>query len=867
MKYYNQTVTKILEEVKSSEAGLSKSEAKKRLEEHGPNELEEKKKIPAWLLFLKQFYDFMIIILMAAAIVSGVMGEITDAIIIFIIIIINAVVGFIQEYRAEKAMEALKKMTTSETQVIRDKKKETISSSDLVPGDIIEIEAGDVVPADVRWMEIHSLKIDESSLTGESVAIDKDSKEISEEDVSTGDQLNMGFKGTMVTGGRGTGLVVATGMKTEMGSIAKMLQKKGAQTPLQVRMYKFSKNLSYAVFAICIILFVTGLMRGEEMHTVLLLSVSLAVAAIPEALPTLITIALSKGASRLAKNKALIRKLPAVETLGSVSFICTDKTGTLTENKMNVVELYDHLEGDREKEKEKEKENEKKEDASLLQLGMALNHDVTFDEKDEPTGESTELALVQKSIEDLTIESYKALVKKYKRQEEIPFDSDRKAMTTVHHYDDKILILTKGASESIADTLSDKKEKEKLQSLSDEWAKKGIRVLAYAYNILDKLPEPFEYENVEKDLKFLGLAGLMDPPREEVKVAIQECKTAGIQTVMITGDHPETAQAIAKDIGILEEGDIVLTGKEFEKLEESVYQDQVEKTTVYARVSPSQKLRIVKTLQDKGNFVAMTGDGVNDAPALKAANIGVAMGINGTDVSKEASHMILLDDNFATIVHAVKEGRRIFDNIRKFIKYILTCNTAEIWAISLAPVFGLPIPLLPIHILWINLVTDGLPALALASEKAEPNIMEKPPRPGSESLFAHGVGIHILWVGILMAAVTLGLQAWAIQSGNDNWQTMVFTVLAFSQLGHVLGIKSEVSSLYKQGIFSNKPLIGAIGLTIGLQLAIIYVPYLNEIFKTKALSWEDLGICLALSVIVFHAVELEKWVKNRLRKS
>ncbi len=858
MKYYNQDVTTILKELKSSESGLSKAEATKRLQEFGPNELEEKKKVPVWVLFLKQFYDFMIIILLAAAILSGVMGELTDAIIIFIIIIINAVVGFIQEYRAEKAMEALKKMTTSETQVIRDKNKETISSLDLVPGDIIEIEAGNVVPADVRWFEIHTLKIDESSLTGESVAIDKDIKEIAEKDVPTGDQLNMGFKGTMVTGGRGKGLVVSTGMKTEMGSIAKMLQEKGASTPLQIRMYKFSKNLSYIIFAICIILFTTGLMRGEEIHTVLLLSVSLAVAAIPEALPTLITIALSRGASRLAKNKALIRKLPAVETLGSVSFICTDKTGTLTQNKMNVVELYDHLQD--------KKDTKSDGDTSLFMLGMSLNHDIKFDEKDQPAGESTELALVQKSIENLSIETYKSLVKKYARQEEIPFDSDRKAMTTVHHYDGKILILTKGASESIAETLNEKSEKEKLQSLSDEWAKKGIRVLAYAYNILGKLPEPFDYENVEKDLKLLGLAGLMDPPREEVKVAIQECKTAGIQPVMITGDHPETAQAIAKDIGILEEGDKVLTGTEFEKMEESAYLEQVESTTVYARVSPSQKLRIVKTLQEKGNFVAMTGDGVNDAPALKAANIGVAMGINGTDVSKEASHMILLDDNFATIVHAVKEGRRIFDNIRKFIKYILTCNTAEIWAISLAPLFGLPIPLLPIHILWINLVTDGLPALALANEKAEPNIMEKPPRPGSESLFAHGVGIHIIWVGILMAGVTLGTEAWAIHTGKENWQTMVFTVLAFSQLGHVLGIKSEVRSLYRQGIFSNKPLIGAIGLTIVLQLAIIYIPYLNDLFKTQMLSWEDLGICIALSLVVFHAVELEKWIKNRMRK-
>jgi Ca2+-transporting ATPase len=858
IKYFNRPVNEILEELNTSEAGLSNAVAKKRLEEFGPNELEEKKKVPAWLLFLKQFYDFMIIILIAAAILSAVMGELTDSIIIFIIIIINSVVGFIQEYRAEKTMEALKKMTTSETFVIRDKKKVSISSNVLVPGDIVEIQAGNVVPADLRWFEIHSLKIDESSLTGESVAIDKDIKDIANQDVPTGDQLNMGFKGTMVTGGRGIGVVVATGMKTEMGDIAKMLQEKGAQTPLQARMYKFSKKLSYIIFAICIVLFVTGLMRGEEVYAVLLLSVSLAVAAIPEALPTLITIALSRGASRLAQNKALVRKLPAVETLGSVSFICTDKTGTLTENKMNVMELYDHLED--------QKSDNKEEKTSLFHLAMALNHDISLNKKDKLEGESTELALVQKVIDELSLKTYKSLSKKYVRKEEIPFDSDRKAMTTVHHYDDKVLILTKGASESIIDTLKAKKEIEKVNQLSDEWAKKGMRVLAYAYQLLDKLPDPFEYENVEKNLKLLGLAGLIDPPREEAKKAIMECKTAGIQTVMITGDHPETAQAIAKEIGILEEGDEVITGTEFEKLKDAAYEKKVEKITVYARVSPAQKLRIVKTLQKKGNFVSMTGDGVNDAPALKAANIGVAMGINGTDVSKEAAHMILLDDNFATIVRAVKEGRRIYDNIRKFIKYILTCNTAEIWVISLAPLFGLPIPLLPIHILWINLVTDGLPALALASEKAEPNIMEKPPRPGNQSLFADGVGIHIIWVGILMAAVTLGVQAWAIYTGKDNWQTMVFTVLAFSQLGHVLGIKSDVISLYRQGLFSNKQLISAIGITIGLQMAIIYIPYLNDVFKTQPLSWEDLGICLALSLVVFHAVELEKWIKNIRRK-
>ena len=847
-------IPELLKKLKTDLHGLSETEAAHRLIESGANELQEKKKIPPFLLFLGQFKDFMIIILMAAALLSGILGDMTDALIILVIILLNAVLGFVQEFKAEKAMEALKKMAYTQTNVIRENKLTVISSTELVTGDVVILEAGNVVPADIRLVEAHQFRVDEASLTGESVPVDKNAVDLSDPDLPVADRINMLFKGTLVTNGRAKGLVVATGMHTELGRIAAMLQGKDAETPLQQRMARFGRNLSYIILIICLILFVSGILRGEDPFKILLLSVSLAVAAIPEALPALITIALSRGAARLAKQHALVRKLPAVETLGSVTFICSDKTGTLTQNRMTVVEMQESS------------EKIQGSPLSSLHLAMALNNDVHFDENKLPVGEPTEAALVSKILNLHGQSAFADTQTQYPRVAELPFDSDRKCMTTVHHFQGKYIILTKGAAETIAGIIEDKEVARSVIEQAGTMAQQGVRVLAFAWQTSDALPEPFNYETVERNLRFAGLAGLMDPARDEVKPAIAECKTAGIKPVMITGDHPATAAAIARQIGLLEVGGLVMTGAELQLMNDDEFLNQVEQIAVYARVSPEQKLRIVKALQQKGHFAAMTGDGVNDAPSLKAANIGVAMGITGTDVSKEAAHLILLDDNFATIVKAVKEGRRIFDNIRKFVKYIMTCNGAEIWTIFMAPLLDMPMPLLPIHILWINLVTDGLPALTLGGEKAEKDIMHRPPRPTGESLFSDGIGTHIVWVSLLMAGVTLATQAWSLQNHLEHWQTMVFTVLAMSQLGHVLAVRSDRTFLYRQGLFSNLPLVISVFITFLLQMAVVYLPVMNEIFKTQPLTLFELGITIGASLVVFHAVELEKWVRRRRKR-
>jgi Ca2+-transporting ATPase len=834
----------------TSKNGLHQSVAEDRLLENGRNELVEKKKKPTWLIFFNQFKDVMILILLTAAVISIAIGHIKDAVVILIIVLLNAIIGFIQEYRAEKAMAALKKMSASNSLVRRNGSIIEIASSELVLGDIVILEAGNIVPADIRLSETHSLKIEESSLTGESNSVDKLSQALQSEDLPIGDRNNMAFKSTIVSYGRGEGIVVATGMSTEIGRIAQLLQEEESQTPLQKRLADFSKILSFVVIGICAVLYGGGLLRGEDPIQMLLIAISVAVAAIPEALPAIITIALALGAKRMVSKNALIRRLPSVETLGSITYICSDKTGTITQNKMTVTDIW-------QPNSIVTFQNFNAEE--LLLFAMELNHDVSVNESNKLKGDPTEIAIVEYARKH---KHYSESWKGVNRVEELPFDAERKRMTTIYAIDDKYISFTKGAVESVLKCCT-KHDDSKISKAVNQFAQQGKRVLAYAYTILDKLPENSTIQNTELNLNFIGIVAMIDPPREEAKQAIADCHTAGITPVMITGDHPITAYAIALETGIIHiKTDRVITGIELEGYTDDEFEKEVEYIKVYARVSPEQKLQIVKMLQRKKHFVAMTGDGVNDAPALRRANIGIAMGITGTDVSKEAAQMILLDDNFATIIKAVKEGRRIYENIRKFIKYTLTSNGGEIWTIFLAPLISLPIPLIPIHILWINLVTDGLPGLAFAAEPAEENILQRPPRKTNESIFANGLGLHILWVGLLMGAVCLATQAWAAHLGNDKWQTMVFTVLCISQMGHAMAIRSDLKSLFQQGVFGNKQLVGAVLLTFALQMAVIYVPFLQDIFRTKSLTVLELLICIGLSSIVFWAVELEKWVKR-----
>lgn len=856
MNYHLQSVAEIEKSLKTSPKGLTTADATARISEFGKNVLEEKKKKTIFKMLLGQLTDFMILILIAAAIVSGFLGDSTDTIVILSIVIINAVVGFIQEWRAEKAMEALATMSASHARVHRDNQSVDVPAADLVPGDVITIEAGNVIPADVRFVETHSLKVDESSLTGESVNAEKNSEALSEGEYALGDRTNMGYKGTNVTNGRAVAYVVATGMKTELGRIAEMIQSEEQKTPLQKKLDTFGKKLTVIILILCVIFFLVGWLRGEPWSNMLLTSISLAVAAIPEALPALVTIALALGAKRLVKNNALIRKLPAVETLGSVTYICSDKTGTLTLNKMTVQEIYE--------EQEATAKFHSVFDTDILLHAIALNNDVTKDKDNGWVGESTEVALAQyahdKNYDRSTLET------KFRRIAEIPFDSKRKCMTTVHQTPSGVVVIVKGAADVLLQKLIEDQKKmiPAIEETSNKMAEKGYRTLAYALRHFDNLPDDLDPEKIETSLTFIGIAGMIDPPRDEAKKAVDECKIAGIHPVMITGDHKLTAKAIAERLGIVSgEKDLVYSGPELHKMTAEQFDSTVEQIRVYARVDPEQKLRIISALQHKKNFVAMTGDGVNDAPALKNADIGIAMGINGTEVSKEAAHMILLDDNFATIVVAVKHGRRIFDNILKFIQYIMTGNSGEIWALFLAPLVGLPIPLLAIHILWINLISDGLPGLALASEPAEANIMKRPPRAPQENIFANGMGWHILIVGFLIGMVTMGMQAWAIHNNYDHWQSMVFTVLAFSQLGHVMAIRSSDQSTFTIGIFSNKAMITALIITVGLQLMILYVPFFNDVFKTKPLSLKELAITMVASTIVFWSVEISKFIKRK----
>jgi len=867
-----------METLQSSGRGLTSEEARQRLEDYGPNELVEKKRKPLWMMFLDQFKDFMILVLIAAAVVAGVIGEPLDSIAIAVIVLLNAVLGFVQEYRAEKAMAALKKLAAPSASVIRDGRPESIPAERLVPGDLVVLEAGNVVPADVRLTEAVQFRTEEAALTGESVPVEKDTGALLEAELPIGDRKNMAYKGTLVTHGRGRGLVTETGMQTELGRIAALLQdQEEGRTPLQKRLTSFGQKLAWAVLAICGIVFIAGFFRGEPPLLMLLTAISLSVAAIPEALPAVITISLALGAKKLVKQQALIRKLPAVETLGSVTYICSDKTGTLTLNRMTVEKVYTdgRLLRSQELPLSSEEESEdvsisRREPIGLLLTALALSNDARLDASGTAIGDPTETALFNLAMERGFLRE--KLDVKFPRLAELPFDSDRKLMTTFHPWDNaRVVSFTKGAVEEILErsekVLTRRGEEEfdlpKVLEITEKITGQGLRALGFGLRVWEGLPDRLNPANVETRLILLGIVGMMDPPRPEAAEAVAMCRSAGIRPVMITGDHPLTARVIATRVGIIDgNGNGVITGRELDQLSLAEFEKQVENIRVYARVAPEQKLKIVEALQDKEQFVAMTGDGVNDAPALKRADIGIAMGIIGTDVSKEASHMILLDDNFATIVKTVREGRRIFDNIRKFIKYTMTSNSGEIWTIFLAPFLGLPIPLLPIHILWINLVTDGVPGLALAAEPGERNVMSRPPRHPKESIFAKGLGAHIIWVGLLMGAVSIATQAWFINSSQTHWQTMVFTVLCLSQMGHVLAIRSEQESFCRQGALSNKPLLGAVLLTFGIQMATIYVPYLNPIFKTEPLSAKELIITILLSAVVFLAVEIEKSFKR-----
>jgi Ca2+-transporting ATPase len=771
-------------------------------------------------------------------------------------------------------MEALKKMVAPTATVLRDGVAGNVPASEIVPGDLVMLVAGRVVPADLRLIEAAHLKIEEATLTGESVPVEKHVDALPEEGISLGDRKNMAYKGTFVTYGRGTGVVVAIGMETEFGKIATMLQdEEEVKTPLQKRLMVFGRKLAMVILAICVIVLGIGLLRGEPPLLMLMVAISLAVAAIPEALPAVITISLALGAKKLIKLHALIRKLPAVETLGSVTYICSDKTGTLTLNRMSVTEMY--YDGKLVQASEFSAPGHSSQTIgtarSLLMTALALSNDAEPVNGDRTIGDPTETALFHVARKHGF--DKKILETRNRRMAEIPFDSNRKCMTTFHAWEDGVISFTKGA----LDVLLEKATRQfgqdgpqaldvaRIQEIHERMAADGLRVLAVAMRRWDALPGEITLEQSETDLTFLGLVGLIDPPREEAAQAVSLCKKAGIIPVMITGDHPITARAIAAKLGMLDDDpQAIITGKELAALSLEAFEERVEHIRVYARVAPEQKLKIVRALQDRGQFVAMTGDGVNDAPALKRADIGIAMGITGTDVSKEAAHMILMDDNFATIINTVKEGRKIYDNIRRFIKYLLATNSGEVWTLFLAPLFGLPIPVLPIHLLWINLATDGLPALALSAEPAEGDVMSRPPRHPRESIFTGGLGFHVIWVGLLMAGMVLLVQVCSIAWGHENWRTMVFTVLCLTQLGNALAIRSEKQSLFTIGIFSNNYLLGAVALTFLLQMATIYVPFFNTIFKTTPLTLGELLFCVVWSSLLFVAVEIEKAIKRRL---
>jgi P-type Ca2+ transporter type 2C len=944
-EWYGLSPDEALERAQSSIEGLPETEAARRLDEHGPNELTEAGVKSPWRILAEQFTSLLIIILVIAAVVSAALGDLEDAIAILAIVILNGALGFRQEYKAEKTMSALRKLAAPIVRVRRGGDVREAPAAELVPGDIVLIEAGNVVPADARLLESASLRVQEAALTGESEPVEKTVATLTAPDVGLADRVNMLFMGTAASYGRGEAVVTATGMDTELGKIAGMVQQvKTSRTPLQKRLGQLGRWLAVAALALVIVIFVVGLVRGEPVRVMFLTAVSMAVAAVPEGLPAIVTVALSLGAQRMLRRNALIRKLPAVETLGSVTVICSDKTGTLTENRMTVV-ILDVAGHEVDLQEEMERGSmaplpcattgdqaplltDKPAVALLVAAGTLCNDSVlqTTDtartcmapgeSRYSALGDPTESAIVIAGVHLGLLKT--SLSAEFPRLGEIPFDSERKLMTTVHavptgpvaglealsaHLVEESatrVVFTKGAPESLLPLavahwdgqqalLLDESTRKAVEARNQALAAGGMRVLAVGFRALADGADAAasssgDTAGWESGLVLAGLIAMIDPARAEAREAVLTAAAAGIRPVMITGDQPLTAGAIAQQVGILSESSVaigalsagdgapdplpVLTGAQLSLLDPAQLAEEVDRIAVYARVAPEQKLIIVEALQRRGHVVAMTGDGVNDAPALQKADIGIAMGITGTDVAKAAADMVLLDDNFATIVAAVREGRAIYDNIRKFIKYLMATNVGELTVMLFAPLAGMPLPLLPLQILWMNLVTDGLPGLALGFEPAEPDVMQRRPNPPNESIFARGLGTHILWAGPLMGVIAL-LTGWVYwRAGDDAWQTMLFTVMTVSQMFHVLAIHQESRSVFGRGFITNPLLLGAVALTILLQFALVYIPALQGVFGTQALNLEHILIAFALSTLILWVIEAQKfvsWIRERSR--
>ncbi len=882
MMWFTKSTQEVLAELDTNlEQGLTSQEAAKRLEEYGPNKLAEKKRKSLLSMFMAQLQDTMIYILLAATVLSVVMRDYAEAIIILIVVLLNAVIGVFQENKAEQAMDELKKLTTPHAYVRRDGQVIEIGSEEIVPGDVIEIDAGRFIPADLRLVESSNLQIEESALTGESVPSEKDANFLSDKDnLPLGDRKNMAFMSTLATYGRGVGVVVANAVQSEIGKIAKILEEDNDEmTPLQKRLDHLGKILGFIILGVAGLMLVVGLFQNRGFKDMLLLAISLAVAAIPEGLPAIVAIVLALGVTRMSKNNAIIKKLPSVETLGSVNVICSDKTGTLTQNKMTVVRSYTYqnnhqLDADID-------QVETDEDERMLVKSLVLCSDATANE-DKTTGDPTEIAfIVFGNRIGMTKE---ALNKEFPRVAEKPFDSDRKLMSTANKEGDKYVVHTKGAVDNLLNIsnrayvdgevvpLSDKIREDFLNQ-AENLSNEALRVLGAAYKFSDHVPSEDE---MESDLIFLGMVGMIDPPRLEVKDSVEIARVAGIRTIMITGDHKNTAVAIAKELGIANSIDQAITGPEIDQYSDEDFVKHINDWRVFARVSPEHKVKIVRAFKSHDNVVSMTGDGVNDAPSLKFADIGVAMGITGTDVSKGAADMILTDDNFTTIVHAVEEGRNIYANIKKAVIFLLSCNLGEIIALFFAVLFGWPIPLLPTQILWVNLVTDTLPAISLGMDPGDPDAMKKKPRSTKESFFSNGAGIRAVIGGTLIGVLTLAAFVWGLMERGIAFseltsvaadhpdlvyaRTMAFVVLAASQLFYSLSMRNPIKSIFQIGLFSNKYLAGSIVVGILLQLLLIEVPFLANAFRVTSLPANDWLIVIGFSLIPLAVNELIKAV-------